>query len=273
MKKMILNNGYEMPQIGLGTFKMQVADNETFNAVNKGIELGYRHIDCAAIYGNEIEVGKAIKASNIDRSELFITSKLWNTEQGYESTKAAFAKSCEDLQVDYLDLYLIHWPVTLNKTLESWRALEELYLEGKIKAIGVCNFTFRHLSEMLPHIKIMPMVNQIELHPQFPQNRTVDFCKRFNIHVTAWGSLMQGQIFNNEIIAQIAAKHNVTISQVALQWAMDRNLIVIPKSVSPNRLVENLKWNDFKLDDEDLASIDKLNTARRIGPDPDEKTF
>lgn len=265
-----LSNGVKMPQFGYGTFRMQDKES-TITAIQTALETGYRLIDTAAIYGNEKIVGEAIATSPVNREEIFLVSKLWNSEHGYDETLKAFEASLKDLQTDYLDLYLIHWPK--EKNVESWKAMEHLYKEGKIKAIGVSNFKIHHLKEIMDACDIVPMVNQVELHPQFPQDELKTFCDEHNMPLMAWGPLMQGAIFEKEVMKEIADKHNKSIADVAIRWSLDRGVIAIPKSVNPERIANNAKVFDFELDEEDMKKIATLNTGERIGPDPDHITF
>lgn len=269
MTKVKLSNGVEIPQIGFGTFK--IPDDIAVNSVKTALMSGYRHIDTAAIYKNEEGVGKGIKESGIPRNEIFLTSKLWNDDQGYESTLKAFDESLNKLKTDYLDLYLIHWPKDKNK--ESWKAMEKLYKEGRIKSIGVSNFKEHHLDDLLTEAEIIPMINQIELHPQFPQESTRKYCNEKGIMIEAWASLMQGQIFDKEIIIEIAKKHNKTVSQIGIRWALEIGIVTIPKSTHEERIKDNINVFDFKLDDEDMKKIASLNTGVRIGRDPDHIDF
>lgn len=265
-----LKNGIEMPMLGFGTFKVE--DGQvTVEAVKSALQQGYRHLDCAAVYGNEDSVGKGIKESGVPREEIFITSKVWNSDQGYESTLEAFEKSISRLGVDYLDLYLIHWPKSLNK--ETWKALEKLYKEGKVKAIGVSNFKEHHLKELMKDAEIMPMVNQVEFHPQLAQPELLAFCKENGIQVEAWGPLMQGKIFEVELMKELAEKYNKSISQIVLRWDIQMGVVTIPKSIKPHRIKENSEIFDFEISAEDMEKISSLNTGVRIGPDPDTITF
>lgn len=265
-----LNNGVLIPQVGYGTFKVNDYQ-ETVNAVQEAIKAGYRHIDTAMIYKNEEAVGEAIKLSGIDRKELFITSKVWNSDHGYEETLEAFDQTIKRLGVEYLDLYLIHWPK--EKNVETWKALEALYKEGKIRAIGVSNFKIHHLEAILNEAEIVPVVNQVELHPQFPQDELQAFCKKHNIYLEAWGPIMQGQVDKLSILEPIAKKYNKSVVQVALRWSIQKGNIILPKSVTPSRIAANLDLFDFELTQEDMEFIKQLNTETRIGPDPDEITF
>ena len=264
-----LSNGVEIPQIGFGTFK--IPDDVSVEAVKTAIEAGYRHIDTAAIYRNENGVGKGIKESGIPRNEIFLTSKLWNDEQGYDTTLKAFDDTLKRLGTDYLDLFLIHWPKDKNE--ESWKALEKLYKDGRVKSIGVSNFKEHHLDDLLKEAEIVPMINQVELHPQFPQEEIRKYCKEKGIVVEAWASLMQGQIFDKEKVKRIAEKHGKTISQIGIRWAVQIGVVTIPKSTHTQRIKDNLNVFDFELDNEDMIKMAELNTGVRIGKDPDKIDF
>ena len=266
----LLSNGVKMPVLGFGTFKVPDG-KQTVEAVRTALEIGYRHIDTAAIYKNEDSVGQAIKESGVPREEIFLTSKVWNSDQGYESTLKAFEQSLERLDTDYLDLYLIHWPKALNK--ETWRALEKLYKDGRVRAIGVSNFKEHHLEEIMEVAEIKPMVNQVEFHPQLAQPELLHFCKVNDIQVVAWGPLMQGKIFEFELIKELAEKYNKTIAQVALRWDIQNGVVTIPKSINPVRIKGNSEIFDFQITEEDMQRIAMLNTGERIGPDPDKITF
>lgn len=265
-----LSNGVEMPLIGFGTFKIPEGE-EVIATVKQALEAGYRHIDTATAYRNERGVGQGIKESGIPREEIFLVSKLWNRDQGYESTLKAFEKTLKELDTDYLDLYLIHWPKDLNK--QSWKAMEELYKAGKVRTIGVCNFMVHHLKDLIEDCEINPMVNQIELHPQFPETPVRAYCDIKNIAVEAWGPLMQGKIFQIDLMRDIAEKHNKTIAQIAIRWHFQQGIISIPKSSKRERIISNAQIFDFHLDNEDMERIATLNTATRIGKDPDHITF
>ena len=264
-----LSNGVEIPQIGFGTFK--IPDDVSVEAVKTAIEAGYRHIDTAAIYRNENGVGKGIKESGIPRNEIFLTSKLWNDEQGYDTTLKAFDDTLKRLGTDYLDLFLIHWPKDKNE--ESWKALEKLYKDGRVKSIGVSNFKEHHLDDLLTEAEIVPMINQVELHPQFPQEEIRKYCKEKGIVVEAWASLMQGQIFDKEKVKRIAEKHGKTISQIGIRWAVQKGVVTIPKYTHTQRIKDNLNVFDFELDNEDMIKMAELNTGVRIGKDPDKIDF
>ncbi|MEC0393122.1 glyoxal/methylglyoxal reductase [Bacillus subtilis] len=266
-----LHNGVEMPWFGLGVFKVENG-NEATESVKAAIKNGYRSIDTAAIYKNEEGVGIGIKESGVAREELFITSKVWNEDQGYETTLAAFEKSLERLQLDYLDLYLIHWPGK-DKYKDTWRALEKLYKDGKIRAIGVSNFQVHHLEELLKDAEIKPMVNQVEFHPRLTQKELRDYCKAQGIQLEAWSPLMQGQLLDNEVLTQIAEKHNKSVAQVILRWDLQHEIVTIPKSIKEHRIIENADIFDFELSQEDMDKIDALNKDERVGPNPDELLF
>ncbi|MEG7335387.1 glyoxal/methylglyoxal reductase [Bacillus sp. 0102A] len=266
-----LHNGVEMPWFGLGVFKVENGSEAT-ESVKAAIKNGYRSIDTAAVYKNEEGVGIGIKESGVAREELFITSKVWNEDQGYETTLAAFEKSLERLQLDYLDLYLIHWPGK-DKYKDTWRALEKLYKDGKIRAIGVSNFQVHHLEELLKDAEIKPMINQVEFHPRLTQKELRDYCKKQGIQLEAWSPLMQGQLLDNEVLAQIAERHNKSVAQVILRWDLQNEVVTIPKSIKEHRIIENADIFDFELSQEDMDKIDALNKDERVGPNPDELLF
>lgn len=274
-----LSNGVNIPCVGFGTW--QTPNGETaINSVLEAIKCGYRHIDTAACYGNEESVGKAIKLSRINREELFVTSKLWNTDQGYESTLKAFDKTIKDLGLDYLDLYLIHWPVVKGhkedweeSICETWKAFEKLYSEGKTRAIGVSNFKPHHLKVIFENCNIKPMVNQIELHPSHNQDETVKFCRNNNILVEAWGPLSTGRIFKVKEMQDIADKYNKSIAQITLRWHIQNEILPLPKSVTPSRIKENSMIFDFELLKEDMDLIQNLKGCEGSGVDPDNINF
>ncbi|MBZ4669204.1 MAG: yvgN, partial [Defluviitaleaceae bacterium] len=222
-----LHNGVKMPWLGFGTFKI-TEEGQVENSVLEALKVGYRHIDTAAVYGNEESVGRAMKNSGVKREEIFLTSKVWNSDQGYDSTLRAFEASLKRLDTDYLDLYLIHWPKPLNK--ETWRALEKLYKEKRVRAIGVSNFKVYHLEELMESCEIVPMVNQVEYHPRLQQTDLLEFCKKHNIQLEAWGPLMQGKIFDIPLMKELSEKYNKTISQIALRWDLQTGVVTIPKS-------------------------------------------
>ncbi|XKG24101.1 aldo/keto reductase [Ureibacillus chungkukjangi] len=270
-----LHNGVKMPWFGLGVFKVEEGP-ELVNAVKAAIKNGYRSIDTAAIYGNEEGVGKGIKEglqeAGISREELFVTSKVWNADLGYESTLAAFETSLAKLDLEYLDLYLIHWPVE-GKYKDAWRALETLYKESRIKAIGVSNFQIHHLEDLMKDAEIKPMINQVEYHPRLTQKEVQAFCKENGIQLEAWSPLMQGQLLDNETLQEIAGKHNKSVAQIILRWDLQNGVVTIPKSTKEHRIIENADVFDFELTNEDMKQIDGLNQNHRVGPDPDNFDF
>lgn len=266
-----LHNGVKMPWFGLGVFKVDNGE-EVINAVKAALQTGYRSIDTAAIYQNEEGVGQAIKEAGIPREELFVTTKVWNSEQGYESTLHAFDESLQKLGLDYLDLYLVHWPV-VGKYKETWKALETLYKDGRVRAIGVSNFKVHHLNDILTDCEIKPMVNQVEFHPYLTQTELRSFCKESNIQLEAWSPLMQGQLLDHELIVKMGQKYNKTPAQIILRWDIQSEVITIPKSVKEQRIIENAQIFDFELDPMDMEQINGLNLNKRIGPDPDHIDF
>ncbi|MFU1796410.1 aldo/keto reductase [Paenibacillus azoreducens] len=270
-----LHNGVKMPGFGLGVFKVEEGP-ELINAVKVAIKHGYRSIDTAAIYGNEEGVGQGIREglqeAGITREEVFVTSKVWNADLGYESTIAAYETSLKKLGLEYLDLYLIHWPVE-GKYKEAWRALETLYKEGRVKAIGVSNFQIHHLENLMKDAEIKPVINQVEYHPRLTQTELQAFCEKHGIQLEAWSPLMQGELLDNEVLTAIAAKYNKSVAQVILRWDVQKGIITIPKSTKEHRIVENAAIFDFELTKEDMKLIDELNQNHRVGPDPDNFDF
>ncbi|PFD52094.1 aldo/keto reductase [Bacillus cereus] len=273
--KTVLNNGVEMPWFGLGVFKVEDGP-ELVEAVKSAIKAGYRSIDTAAIYGNEKAVGEGIRAgikeAGISREDLFITSKVWNSDQGYETTLAAYEESLKKLALDYLDLYLVHWPVE-GKYKDTWRALETLYKEKRVRAIGVSNFQIHHLQDVMKDAEIKPMINQVEYHPRLTQKELQAFCKEQGIQMEAWSPLMQGQLLDNEKLQEIAEKHGKTTAQVILRWDLQNGVITIPKSTKEHRIIANADIFNFELTKEDMEKIDALNQNHRVGPDPDNFDF
>ncbi|MGW2917431.1 aldo/keto reductase [Streptomyces angustmyceticus] len=263
-----LNNGVAMPQLGFGVW--QVENDEAFTTVGQALDAGYRSIDTAAVYGNEEGTGKALAASGIPRDELFVTTKLWNAEQGHDSTLRAFDASLAKLGLEYVDLYLIHWPLpSKDLYVETYRAFEKIYAEGRAKAIGVSNFLPGHLERLMGETSVVPAVNQIELHPQLSQAESRAFHARHNIVTEAWSPLGQGKgLLEDPVIAELATKHGRTPAQVVLRWHLQLGNVVIPKSVTPSRIAENIDVFGFELDDEDLAALARLDTGTRLGPDP-----
>ncbi|WP_257347445.1 aldo/keto reductase [Pseudalkalibacillus decolorationis] len=263
MQKVMLNNGVEMPILGFGVFQIQ-DEKECEQAVYEAIMAGYRLIDTAASYLNEEVVGRAIKRSGLSREELFITTKLWVQDTGYEKTKKAFEKSLERLQLDYLDLYLIHQP--FGDVYGSWRAMEELYREGKIRAIGVSNFQMDRLIDFIIHNEVTPAVNQVETHPFCQQIESAKFMKEHNVQIESWGPFAEGRnnMFGNEVLASIANKYNKSVAQVILRWLTQREVVVVPKSVHKERIIENFNIFDFKLSQEDMETIAMLDTKESL---------
>lgn len=266
-----LHNGVSMPYLGLGTYQSD-NDQEVIDAVRNALNMGYRHIDTASVYGNEDGVGKGIAESNVDRSDIFAVSKVWNTDQGYESTLNAFDASLERLGLDYLDLYLIHWPVA-GKHKDTWRAMEKLYKEKRIRAIGVSNFMQHHLEDLMADTKIIPMVNQMEFHPYVVQQNLIDFCVSKGIQYESWSPFMQGKVFGLDICKELAKKHNKSIAQVVLRYNLQKGIVAIPKSAKKERITSNTDIFDFELSTEDITFLDSLDRGERIGPDPDNFSF
>ena len=257
----VLSNGIKMPSIGFGTYKSG-NDEETAKIVKYALEIGYRQIDTASFYGNEVGIGNGIKESEINREDIFLVTKLWNDDHGYDKTIEAFNKSLERLQVNYIDLYLVHWPNKLNS--ETWKAFEYLYKTGKVKAIGVCNFKIGHLEELKKTAEIMPMVNQIEIHPQSSKNDILSYCEENNIQLVAWSPIMRGKLFSNELMIGLAEKYKKTIAQIILRWHLQRGVIPIPKSSNEERIKENLNIFDFELSNDDIKTIDLLNEGDNV---------
>ena len=265
-----LNNGIKIPQIGFGTYRIPDG-NDAINTVQKALEIGYRHLDCASAYDNQAGVGEGIHRSGIKRSELFITGKVWVTDMEYDATMKAFEKTIKELRVDYLDLYIIHWPKPNSRT--CYKALQELYNQKLVRAIGISNFLPHHIEEMIKGESIAPAVNQIECHPYLHQNETLEYCKKENIKVTAHTPFRDGRVFKDPVLKEIAEKHGKTVAQVVLSWHMSRGIIVIPKSVTPSRIKENFDSFGFVLDQDDLDKITALETGERFAPHPDNMPF
>ena len=257
----VLSNGIKMPSIGFGTYKSG-SDEETAKIVKYALNIGYRQIDTASFYGNEVGIGNGIKESRINREDIFLVTKLWNDDHGYDKTIEAFNKSLERLQVNYIDLYLVHWPNKLNS--ETWKAFEYLYKTGKVKAIGVCNFKIGHLEELKKTAEIMPMVNQIEIHPQSSKNDMLSYCEENNIQLVAWSPIMRGKLFSNNLMIDLAEKYKKTIAQIILRWHVQRGIIPIPKSSNEERIKENLSIFDFELSNDDMKTIDLLNEGYNV---------
>ena len=278
---LVLNNGVKIPCVGFGTW--QAEDDEAYNSVLAAIKAGYTHIDTAAIYGNEVSVGKAIaKAISlglVKRQDLFITSKVWNDDRGYETTLKAFEESLKRLGLDYLDLYLIHWPAPTSRfdnwdeiNLATWKAMTELYKAGKIKAIGVSNFREHHLKSLLA-TEVKPMVNQIEFHPGQMQKDLVEFCKANNILVEAWGPMGTGRLLKNELLADMGKKYGKSVAQICIKWCVQNGTLPLPKSVNEERIIANADIFDFEISKEDMATINNMPYAGGSGHDPDTVPF
>lgn len=279
MRKLTLNihstkqlaNGIEMPRLGLGVYKMTEPEI-AIQAITAALDYGYRHIDTASLYANEKEVGDAIRASNVPRKDIFITTKVWNTDQGYDQTLRAFEKSLELLGMDYVDLYLTHWPV--NETfVDTYRAIERLYDEKLIRATGVANHHAHHLEAIAAKANIKPMVNQIECHPRLTQFDLREYCEEQGIAITSWSPLARGRILEEPTLKRISTKYSKSTAQTIIRWHLQHDLIVIPKSENPSRIAENMDVYDFELSFEDMKNIDALNLNERTGKDPDNFSF
>jgi len=261
-----LNNGVEVPALGLGTYKL--VGEAAYAPVRAALGCGYRHIDTASFYENEEAVGRAVRESGVPREEVFITSKVWNTEQGYDRTLQACERSLARLGTDHLDLYLVHWPVP-GKRLETYRALERLYEEGRVRAIGVSNFTVRHLEELYGACQVMPAVNQVEMSPFLYQRELLEHCRGRNVLVTAFSPLARGRVLGDPVLAEVAARHRRSPAQVMIRWCLQKGMAVIPRSADPAHIKENADVFDFSLDEEDMARLDLLHTGLRTTTDPD----
>lgn len=279
MNNFKLNNNKNIPSIAFGTWKLKPND-ETTEIIKQAIKCGYRHFDTASAYGNELYIGKAIKEIDIDRKDLFITGKLWNDDRGFENIVDACQKTIANLQCDYLDLYLIHWPASkalyndwkeINK--QTWKAFEYLYNQGLVKAIGVCNFKKHHLESLLESANIMPMVNQIEFHPGFMQEETVKFCQENNIIVEAWSPLGSGKMLKNEQLINLAKKYNVSTARLIIKWCLQNNVLPIPKSKNEERMKENLEIDNFKITNLDMDEINNMEYFGGSGLDSDTLTL
>ncbi|MDF2477472.1 MAG: oxidoreductase [Sphingobacterium sp.] len=279
MKSFKLNNGIDIPAIGFGTWQIPEGE-EAYQAVKEALAAGYTHIDTAAIYGNEKSVGRAIKDSNIDRNTLFITTKLWNTERGYDKTIAAFETSLTNLGLDYLDLYLIHWPANETQfedwaaiNADTWKAFEYLYQRGKVKAIGVSNFPKEYLAKLLETATIVPSVNQIEYHPGYLQQETVDLCKSNGILVQAWSPLGSGRILQDETLIALAEQKATSVGQICIKFVLSQGILPLPKSTNPANIKRNLDIGNFELTKEDISTIRELPTMGFSGSDPKKVAF
>lgn len=269
--KMILNTDIEMPGLGLGVYQAKDGP-EVESAVRYALEVGYRSIDTASFYGNEIGVGKAIRESGIPREEIFLTTKVWNEDQRQKRTLAAFEESLERLELEYVDLYLVHWPVK-GCYKETWKEMEKILASGGAKAIGVSNFLVNHLKDLLADCQVVPAVNQIEFHPYLLQPKLLAFCKNNRIQMEAWSPLMQGNIVSVPLLNELALKYGKSSAQIALRWNLQHGVVTIPKSVTPGRIKENSEIFDFELSDADMLAIDALDQGKRFGPDPANFNF
>ena len=270
-----LNNGLPMPGIGYGTY-LSPDDEAGVRSILDALEAGYRLIDTDSLYGNADTVGRAVRESALPREEIFITSKIWNTDQGYDSTLRAFDASMQLLQMDYLDLYLIHWPVPAGHAddyrqlhRETWKAMEQLYRDGRIKAIGVSNFLPHHLEALMDRAEVMPMVNQLEINPRYHQTATAAFCRENGILVESWGPLARGGALEEPILRRIADKHNKSVAQICIRWVLQRGIVPLPKSAHKNRIRANLDVFDFSLDGEDMALIETMDAPGNYSIHPD----
>ena len=266
----VLNNGVSMPQLGYGVFR--VPDDDTERAVLAALDAGYRSIDTASLYGNETGVGRALSASGLARDHFFVTTKVWNDDQGYDSTLRAFDASLGRLGLEHVDLYLIHWPKpSLDRYVDTWRALEKLYADRRVRAIGVSNFQPDHLRRLLDETDVVPAVNQVELHPDLQQEQLRRFHAEHGVVTEAWSPLGQGLALRHPVVAELAHRHGRTPAQVVLRWHLQLGNVVIPKSTTPSRIRENIGLFDFALADADMSALAALESGTRLGPDPDER--
>jgi methylglyoxal/glyoxal reductase len=267
----VLNNGLKMPWLGFGVF--QVDDGqEVEQAVRNALEIGYRSIDTAAVYGNERGVGKAVRESGVPREDIFLTTKVWNDDQRQKRTLAAFEESLARIQTDYVDLYLVHWPVQ-GFYQETWQTMQEIYQSGRAKAIGVSNFMIHHLEDILADSQIVPAVNQVEFHPYLVQPDLLKFCQSHQIQLEAWAPIVKGKIVNEPVAQKLAEKYHKTPAQVVLRWDLQHKVVTIPKSTHANRIAENADIFDFELSEADMKALDALDEGRRTGPDPYKFNF
>ena len=266
-----LSNKVEIPLFGLGVFKMAEGE-EVADSVIWALEAGYRSIDTAKVYANEAGVGKAIRDSIVPRGDIFVTTKVWNSDQGYDATLKAFDTSLDQLGMDYVDLYLVHWPVK-GKYKQTWKAVEQLYRDGRVKAIGVSNFLVHHLKDVLNSGNIVPMVNQVEFHPRLQQPELQAFCSAQGIQLEAWSPIMKGQVMDIPELQEIGRNHGKNPVQVTLRWLMQKNIVAIPKSSRRERIISNANIFDFSLSEGEMSQIESLDQGVRIGPDPDNFDF
>ena len=274
-----LNNGRKIPCIGYGTF--QTPDGKSVeDGVKEALKIGYRHIDTAYFYQNEKGVGKAIRESGVKREDIFVTSKLWNSDRGYESAKAAFEKTMDNLGLEYLDLFLIHWPAIKKQfdnaeeiNANTWKAFEEIYETGRVKAIGLSNFLPHHIDELMKTAKIKPMVNQIEFHPGFAQIETAKYCLENDIVVEAWSPLGRKEVLENETLVELAKKYNKSTAQICIRWVLQHDILPLPKSVTPSRILENSQVFDFEISEDDMKTIDNIPCCGGQCANPDDVDF
>ncbi|WP_323657022.1 aldo/keto reductase [Lysinibacillus xylanilyticus] len=276
MGNVTLNNGLEMPLIGYGVFRVPEGD-DLAEAVKTAIAKGYRSIDTAQVYRNEDSVGRGIRAAIdeglVTREELFVTSKVWNDGLSYEETLAAYDSSLEKLGLDYLDLYLVHWPGIDTNYINVYKALEKIYQDGRVRSIGVSNFHVQHLENLLKETSVVPVINQIEFHPHLTQEEVRAYCKEKGIQVEAWSPLMNGSLLEESLIQQLASKYGKTPAQIVLRYDVQHGVVTIPKTMTPARMTENLTVFDFALTEEEMAQLDALNDGLRCGPDPEKFNF
>ncbi|NND16583.1 MAG: aldo/keto reductase [Eudoraea sp.] len=266
-----LHNGVEMPYFGLGVY-LSRDGKEVVDAIRWAVDAGYRHIDTASVYNNEKGVGEGVKACSASRESLFVVSKVWNTDQGYDSTLHAFDASMDRLGLDYLDLYLIHWPKAgLYK--DTWKALERLYAEKRVRSIGVSNFMQHHLEDLLETAEVVPMVNQMEFHPYLVQQDLIDYCRSNEIQYEAWSPLMQGRIFEVPLMVELESKYQKSIPQIVLRYDLQKGVITIPKSSKKERIIANSEIFDFNISEGDMNALDALDRGKRFGPDPNNFDF
>jgi diketogulonate reductase-like aldo/keto reductase len=267
----LLNNGIKMPWLGFGVYQIKDGQ-EVERAVRYALEVGYRSIDTATVYGNERGVGKAIRESRIPREDIFLTTKVWNDDQRGKRTMAAFEESLKRLETEYVDLYLIHWPVK-GYYQETWQVMERIYQSGRAKAIGVSNFMVHHLEDILRDSQTVPSVNQVEFHPLLVQPELLRFCQSHKIQVEAWSPLIAGQVASEKVIQNLAEKYHKTSAQIALRWDLQHEVVTIPKSTHSNRIIENTQIFDFELSQTDMNMLNALDEGKRVGPDPDNFDF
>ncbi|MBQ9715462.1 MAG: aldo/keto reductase [Clostridia bacterium] len=274
----VLNNGVRLPCIGFGTYKAQEGQT-TVDAIKTALQVGYRHVDTASFYQNEVSVGKAIKQSGIDRKDIFVTTKLWTNERGYRQAKQALEDSLNRLELDYIDMQLIHWPASPNKqddwiivNLATWQAMQEGVEQGKIRAIGVSNFLKHHLQALVKS-DVIPAVNQIEYHPGLNQSETIDFCKKYGVQIQAWSPLARGRLNDHPLLNQIAQKYGKSVQQICIKWCLQNGVNPLPKSVTPQRIKQNAEVFDFVLSDDDMLAITNMPPCAAGGRHPDEVDF